>query len=68
MEVRLTIWMSVLVKHMNHWLSSDIRHHIRIPEHTGEIPIIWTRDEPSGHEWSLHSIAIIAQKPRKTER
>jgi len=57
-----------LVKHMNHRLSSDSRHHFRIPEHTGEIPSIWTRDEPSGHEWNLHSIVIIAEKPRKAER
>jgi len=68
LEFRPTIWRSVLVKRMNHWLSSDSRHHIRIPEHTREIPSIWTRDEPSGHEWNLHSTVIIAEKPRKAER
>lgn len=65
--------MSVLVKeyvieHKIHWLGSDSCHHIRIAEHTGEIPSIWTRDVPSGHEWNLHSIVIIAEEPRKTDR
>ena len=60
--------MSVLGKDMSHWLNSDSRHHIRIPEHTGEIPSIWTVDESSGHERNLHSIVIITEKPRKTER